>query len=116
LFEDALLRWALLNRGSNPLGDGNSRIGDGDLRHIVFAPTYQADLCNQTFSHGVFVQRALLGELAKLGPYPEEWLDWNERFAQVTAPLIEATRPAMEEWVRARQQRTGRAHWNDYRA
>ena len=117
LFEEALLRWELLNMGANPSGEGITQIHEDDLRVGMFTPKYHAGLCAHTFSHGVFVQRALLGELAKLGPHPEEWLAWNATFAQVAASLIEEARPAMEEWVSLRrQERARRAGHGGHRA
>jgi hypothetical protein len=108
VFEEALLRWQLLNMGSKPSGEGITQIHDQDSRIVAYRAEYHPTLCEHTLSHGVFVQRAILGELALLGPHPQEWVEWNDKFAVVAESLIEASRPTMDEWVRSRHEERAR--------
>jgi len=108
VFEEALLRWQLLNMGSKPSGEGLTRIHDQGARIVDYRAEYHSTLCAHTLSHGVFVQRAILSELALLGPHPHEWTEWNDKFAMVAESLIEAARPTMEEWVRLRREERAR--------
>lgn len=108
LFEEALLRWQLLNMGSKPSGEGITQIQQQGANIIAFRNEYHPVLCQHTLSHGVFVQRAILGELAQLGTHPQEWVEWNDKFAEVAESLIEAARPTMEAWVRSRHEERAR--------
>ncbi len=108
IFEEALLRWQLLNMGSKPSGEGITQIHQQSSSIVSYSTEYHPVLCEHTLSHGVFVQRVILGELASLGPHPQEWVEWNDKFAVVAESLIEAARPTMDEWVRSRHDERAR--------
>ena len=87
--------WDLLNLGAHPSGEGITQVS-GDRRNLSLTPSYHEDFCLHTFSHSIFIQRALLGEVVRLDFQPQGWLDLYETFVQNAEPVIAATREALE--------------------
>ena len=105
LFDEATPRWEFLTVGVLPLSGQTAPLLDADPENVAFQTAYQAPLCSLALSCGLFIQCALLSELAALDGHPEEWMTWYATFVEVTAPLHLSGRSEMEHFMEKRAER-----------
>ena len=91
--------------GVRPLSGQTVSLLDADPERVTFQAAYQAPLCSLALSCGLFIQCALLSELAALDGHPEEWLTWYATFLEVAAPLHASGRGAMQDFMQERAER-----------
>ncbi len=110
LLDEATSRWEFLTAGVRPLSGQTATLLDTNPESVTFQAAYQAPLCSLALGCGLFIQCALLAELAALGGHPEEWLTWYATFLEVAAPLHASGRSDMEQFMHERAERCMRMH------
>ena len=109
LLAEATSRWDFLAVAVRPLSDQLAPPGVGDPEGVLFRPAYQEEQCALALGCGLFIQCALLAEVATLGGHPAEWDTWHRTFAEVADPLNAASRREIERWTRDHLERCSRA-------
>jgi hypothetical protein len=105
LFREATPRWEFLTAGVRPLSGQTASLIDADPENTTYRAAYQAPLCSLALGCGLFIQCALLSELAALDWHPEEWLAWYATFLEVAAPMHTPGRSEMERFMEERAER-----------
>jgi hypothetical protein len=108
LLNEATARWEFLTVGVRPLSGQTVSLLDADPESVTFQAAYQAPLCALALSCGLFIECALLSELAALDGHPDEWLTWYATFVEVAAPLHGSGRSEMEQFMQERAERCTR--------
>ena len=108
LLNEATVRWEFLTVGVRPLSGQTVSPFDVIPESLTFQSVYQAPLCSLALSCGLFIQVALLSELAALEGHPQEWVTWYDTFTEVTAPLHGSGRSEMEQFMQERAERCTR--------
>lgn len=103
--EEATPRWDFLNVAVRPLSRNTADSLAADLDSMAFQAVYNGEFCQLALSCGLFVQCALLREVATLAAQPQQWTDWYGIFVEVVTPVYASTRDAMERWTKARNER-----------
>jgi len=105
LFDEATPRWEFLTVGVRPLSGQAVSIIDADPESVTYQSTYQEQLCSLALGCGLFIQCALLSEVAALDGHPEEWLTWYATFLEAAAPLHAPGRSEMERFMQEQAER-----------
>ena len=108
LLDEATAHWEFLTVGVRPLSGQTVALLDADPERVNFQAAYQAPLCSLAFSCGLFIQVALLSEVAALEGHPEAWLTWYATFVDVAAPLHGSGQSEMERFMEERAERCTR--------
>jgi hypothetical protein len=88
--------WSLLNLGAHPSGEGITQVLGDRRGNLSITPSYHEEFCLHTFSHSMFIQRALLREIERLDFQPQMWLDLYDRFVRNAEPVIASSQEALE--------------------
>lgn len=105
LLDEATARWEFLTVGVRPLSGQTVSLLDADPETVTFQAAYQAPLSSLALSCGLFIQCALLSDVAALEGHPETWLTWYATFVEVAAPLHRSGQSEMEQFVAERAER-----------
>jgi hypothetical protein len=105
LLAEATPRWDFLTVAVRPLSGHTAATFEIDPDSVAFKAAYDAELCELALSCGLFINRALLKEIALLSEQPPQWLHWQSIFSDVVTPVYSAGRPEMERWTKERIER-----------
>ncbi|MDF3042505.1 MAG: hypothetical protein K0Q71_5211 [Thermomicrobiales bacterium] len=105
LLAEATAHWEFLAVGVRPLSGQTVAPLDADPQNGTFQAAYHAPSCALALSCGLFIQVALLAEVAALEGHPEAWLTWYATFVDVAGPLHRSGRSEMEQLTQERAER-----------